>query len=145
MARRGLTAHTLGHDVFEGQIDLSSDSARRRVAVPLRHRLHRGEFTHSNGKSKADADDVHGHRHDCRSAHGQRKDLEQLLREFHHAGWRIENPPTYYRVKCPCGQHKRMIHLTPSNPRYAANVRAWLNRQHCESPITDQTGEGAAT
>lgn len=60
-----------------------------------------------------------------------RKELESLLGEFYEAGWRIEDPPTYYHVFCPCGDHHRWIHLTPSDPKYAQNTLRWLYRQPC--------------
>lgn len=60
-----------------------------------------------------------------------RKDVEDVLVEFDKAGWRIEDPPTYYTVKCPCGTHKRWIHLTPSDPNYLRNAVKWLHRQQC--------------
>jgi hypothetical protein len=47
-----------------------------------------------------------------------RKDLEDVLAEFDRRRWRILDPPKYYKVMCPCGQHYRWIHLTPSNPYY---------------------------
>lgn len=59
------------------------------------------------------------------------KDLEALLDEFHAAGWRIQDPPTYYKVLCPCGEHQRWIHLTPSNPNYGKDASRWLRRQQC--------------
>jgi len=65
------------------------------------------------------------------------KDLEALLGEFHEADWAIEDPPTYYTVKCPCGQHKRWIHLTPSDPNYARNALRWLRRQPCSTPAEE--------
>ena len=68
----------------------------------------------------------------------QKKDLEALLVEFDALGWRVEDPPKYYTVKCPCGAHKRSIHLTPSDPRYAQNARQWMQRQDC-SPQPDTT------
>lgn len=61
----------------------------------------------------------------------QSKDIEKVLREYDQCGWRIEDPPKYYRVKCPCGKHQRSVHLTPSGPDYAKNLRAWLHRQAC--------------
>lgn len=61
----------------------------------------------------------------------QSKDIEKVLDEYHAAGWRIEDPPKYYTVKCPCGDHQRTVHLTPSGPNYAKNLRAWLHRQPC--------------
>lgn len=60
-----------------------------------------------------------------------RKEIEALLGEFHEAGWRIEDPPKYYRVFCPCGKHLRSIHLTPSDPRYVNHALRWLYRQPC--------------
>ena len=60
----------------------------------------------------------------------QKKNLEALLVEFHEAGWQIERTG-YYKVKCPCGSHKRTIHLSPSNPNYANEARYWLHRQKC--------------
>lgn len=60
------------------------------------------------------------------------KDLETLLSEFDAAGWRILDPPKYYKVYCACPeQHKRTVHLTPSNPQYTLDTRKWLQRQSC--------------
>ena len=60
------------------------------------------------------------------------KDLEELLEKFDAAGWRIIDPPKYYKVYCPCAmKHKRTVHLTPSNPNYALDTRKWLERQPC--------------
>ncbi|GAA4855589.1 hypothetical protein [Saccharopolyspora cebuensis] len=60
-----------------------------------------------------------------------RKDMEKVLEIFHQNGWRVEDPPKYYRVKCPCGDHQRSIHLTPSNPKYGEQALGWLYRQVC--------------
>jgi hypothetical protein len=60
-----------------------------------------------------------------------RKDIEALLGEFHAAGWKIVDPPTYYRVTCPCGTHLRWIHLTPSGAGYVRDTLKWLYRQPC--------------
>lgn len=61
-----------------------------------------------------------------------RKDLQMLLIEFDEEKWRIKNPPTYYKVYCPCPtKHKTMVHLTPSDPNYKKNKQAWLHRQEC--------------
>jgi hypothetical protein len=59
------------------------------------------------------------------------KELEALLGEFHEEGCTIQDPPTYYRVACPCGDHMRWIHLTPSDPNYVKNALKWLRRQPC--------------
>lgn len=55
-------------------------------------------------------------------------------------GWRIEDAVTYYRVKGPCGDHQRSIHLTPSNPNYSRQALNWLRRQPCET--RDVPGDG---
>ncbi|RCW43117.1 hypothetical protein DFQ14_1074 [Halopolyspora algeriensis] len=60
-----------------------------------------------------------------------RKDLEEVLEVYDQHGWRVEDPPKYYRVKCPCGDHQRSIHLTPSNPNYGKQALQWLYRQPC--------------
>ena len=61
-----------------------------------------------------------------------RPELQALLLLFHAQGWRIKDPPTYYKALCPCpDEHFTTIHLTPSNPRYALNKRKWLERQPC--------------
>jgi hypothetical protein len=60
-----------------------------------------------------------------------KKELEALLGEFYEEGWTIQDPPTYYRVACPCGDHMRWIHLTPSDPNYVKNALKWLRRQPC--------------
>lgn len=57
-----------------------------------------------------------------------RKDLERVLEEFAAHGWRIEDPPKYYRLRCPCGKHSRWLHLTPSNPRYGQEALQWAKR-----------------
>ncbi|RBP66452.1 hypothetical protein DFO66_103402 [Brevibacterium sanguinis] len=64
----------------------------------------------------------------------QKPDLEDVLQQFHDAGWSIEDPPKYYTVKCPCGYHMRQIHLTPSNRHYANQALKWMNRQECMQP-----------
>lgn len=60
-----------------------------------------------------------------------KKELESLLGEFHEAGWRIVSTGKYYKVYCPCGSHKRSIHLSPSNPNYVKDAVRWLFRQSC--------------
>jgi hypothetical protein len=59
------------------------------------------------------------------------KTIGDLLQAFDEAGWAIDNPPKYYRVRCPCGAHMRWIHLTPSGTNYARNALKWLERQPC--------------
>ena len=57
-----------------------------------------------------------------------RKDLERVLEEFAAHGWRIDDPPKYYRLRCTCGRHSRWLHLTPSNPRYGQEALQWAKR-----------------
>lgn len=60
-----------------------------------------------------------------------KKELEAVLQQFADAGWRIDDPPKYYTVRCPCGDHMRWIHLTPSDRNYGKNALKWLSRQPC--------------
>lgn len=60
-----------------------------------------------------------------------KKDLEDLLRAFEAANWRVIKKSGYYKVYCPCGQHLRTVHLSPSDPYYKRNVLQWLHRQTC--------------
>jgi hypothetical protein len=67
-----------------------------------------------------------------------RKELQDVLVAFHEASWRVEDSGTYYRVKCPCGNHQRSIHLSPSNPNYGREALRWMRRQPCMT--TENTG-----
>lgn len=60
-----------------------------------------------------------------------RQDLESILTQAERAGWRIIKNRKYYRAYCPCGQHQRSIHLTPSDPNYGKNAGKWFERQDC--------------
>jgi len=61
-----------------------------------------------------------------------RKDIAELIGEFERAGWRVVYPKSgYVKVLCPCGDHKRWIHKTPSDPNYCKNALQWLYRQPC--------------
>lgn len=59
------------------------------------------------------------------------KDLERLLRGCESAGWRFEKGKKYYKGRCGCGDHRKTVKLTPSNPNYLRNVRQWFKRQRC--------------
>ncbi|RFS86993.1 hypothetical protein D0T12_01675 [Actinomadura spongiicola] len=54
-----------------------------------------------------------------------KKEGEDALQQISAMGWRVEDPPTYYTVKCPCGVHQRQIHLSPSNPNYFRQAVRW--------------------
>jgi hypothetical protein len=59
------------------------------------------------------------------------KELEQVLRDAEARAWHVTKSRKYFALRCPCGQHKRWVHLTPSDPRYERNLRKWLERQQC--------------
>lgn len=61
------------------------------------------------------------------------KDLEAVLRSLEQQDWSVVRCRKYYKVKCPppCGQCLKMVKLTPSDPNYARNLRAWLRRSGC--------------
>lgn len=61
----------------------------------------------------------------------QKKDLEVVLELLHRHGYKILDPPKYYTVRCPCGQHQRQVHLTPSSPNYGKEVIKWARRKDC--------------
>lgn len=60
-----------------------------------------------------------------------KKDLQKVLELLHHHGYKIADPPKYYSVRCPCGEHQRQVHLTPSNPNYGKDVLRWAQRWSC--------------
>lgn len=57
--------------------------------------------------------------------------LEHLLCDVEAHAWTVTRAKKYYRCACPCGVHLKWIHLTPSDPNYARNQRAWFTRQAC--------------
>jgi hypothetical protein len=59
------------------------------------------------------------------------KELEAVLSYAEGRGWRVWKGSAYFGMRCPCGQHQRWVHLTPSNPNYERNLRSWLKRQPC--------------
>ncbi len=46
-------------------------------------------------------------------------------------GWQVTKSRKYFSMRCSCGQHKKWVHLSPSDPRYERNLRKWLERQPC--------------
>lgn len=59
------------------------------------------------------------------------KELEALLRHAEAHGWRAARGKKYFKIFCPCGQHKHTVHLTPSDPNYETNLRGYLKRRTC--------------
>jgi hypothetical protein len=61
-----------------------------------------------------------------------KKELQALLILFHEQGWRIIDPPKYYKAYCACSQkHKTTVHLSPSGANYITDKEHWLARQPC--------------
>lgn len=60
----------------------------------------------------------------------QKKDLERVLTVLHEHGYRIKDPPRYYTVLCPCGEHQRQVHLTP-DPYHGNHVLQWAKQLPC--------------
>jgi hypothetical protein len=46
-------------------------------------------------------------------------------------GWEVERKRKYYRARCPCGEHSKMIAMTPSGRHYENHWRQWLVNQTC--------------
>ncbi|SCX03196.1 hypothetical protein SAMN05216534_0092 [Candidatus Aquiluna sp. UB-MaderosW2red] len=59
------------------------------------------------------------------------KDLEKLMRELDLANWIVVKRKKYYRAECPCGQHAKMIHMTPSSAYYVNQLRQFLRNRTC--------------
>lgn len=59
------------------------------------------------------------------------KEIEKLLRSLESQGWRVEKGRKYFKAYCPCGLHKRTVHLTPSTASYLRNLVGWLGRETC--------------
>lgn len=51
-----------------------------------------------------------------------KKDLEAVLVIAEKAGWRVTRKTRYFKMYCPCGNHLRSIHLSPSDPNYKKNA-----------------------
>jgi hypothetical protein len=68
----------------------------------------------------------------------QAKELEAILRDAERRGWQVDKGSGYFRMRCPCGNHQRWVHLTPSSPNYGLNLRKWLERQPCWQEVSDQ-------
>lgn len=46
-------------------------------------------------------------------------------------GWTFEKRRKYFFGKCHCGTHMKTVKMTPSDPNYGKNLRAWFKRQPC--------------
>lgn len=63
-------------------------------------------------------------------ADAERRRLFDRADELH---WRVGEPNKkgYVKLLCPCGNHKRWVHKTPSDPYYYLQALKWLERQPC--------------
>ena len=56
------------------------------------------------------------------------KELRALIDAALAHGWRIDRSTTYYILLCGCGQHRKTVHMTPSDPNYILNTTKWFHR-----------------
>jgi hypothetical protein len=63
------------------------------------------------------------------------KELEAILRQAERRGWRVEKGKKYFKLWCPCGDHRKAVHLTPSDPDYAKNLLGFLRRSCWEENV----------
>lgn len=59
------------------------------------------------------------------------KDIEEVLVELDGQKWRITRGRKYYQVPCPCGLHRKVIHMTPSSRNYVLRLRTVLDSRTC--------------
>lgn len=71
-----------------------------------------------------------------------KKDLERILQVFDRHGYTILDPPTYYTLRCPCGQHQRQLHLTPSSPYHGNQALRWAMKLPCWTQKDDDEQDG---
>ena len=64
---------------------------------------------------------------------------EDALRIANELNWREGrlNDKGYLQLLCPCGQHIKWLHKTPSNPNFFTEAIKYLRRQECSKPETD--------
>lgn len=62
-----------------------------------------------------------------------KKDIEAVLHSLELQGWLVSKGRKYFMAKCPpvCGEHLKTVKLSPSDPNYAKNLRAWFRRSGC--------------
>jgi hypothetical protein len=60
------------------------------------------------------------------------RELEEIREEAERQGWRVFRGQGYWKMYCPCPKKcKKMMSLTPSNPKYVTNLLGQLRRATC--------------
>jgi len=60
------------------------------------------------------------------------------MRELEAEGWTFTKNK-YFKGRCPCGVHTKMVHLTPSSPTYLRNLRRFIKRLDCSKGEVDDS------
>lgn len=60
-----------------------------------------------------------------------KKEIEEFLRRLEAQGWTVTRGKKYYMARCPCGDHQKTVHLSPSNPYYLKNTIKLVARETC--------------
>lgn len=55
----------------------------------------------------------------------------EVLEEAASQGWRVDRGNRYWKMWCPCGEHMKTVHVSPSDPNYARNLVGQLRRATC--------------
>lgn len=58
------------------------------------------------------------------------QELEKILQDAESKRWDVRKGKKYYRMRCPCGDHQKSVHLTPTSV-YPLNLLGWLRRTGC--------------
>lgn len=56
------------------------------------------------------------------------------MQELESLGWTFTRG-TYFKGRCGCGEHQKMVHVTPSDPNYLRNLKAFIRRLDCSGRI----------
>lgn len=65
-----------------------------------------------------------------------------VLRVAKELGWRDAgvNKKGYLKLCCPCGEHMKWLHKTPSDPNYYVNAIADIRRKPCAGGNSPDSG-----
>jgi len=60
---------------------------------------------------------------------GKGQDFRENVAWLEARGWEVDADRNGYPLaRCPCGEHLKTIHRTPSNPQYWKNLRKHVER-----------------